>query len=190
MQVGARILRIFFAAAFAALAACSQQPATPSVAGLERIEHIIVIYVENRSFDHLYGLFPGADGIANATAEQYTQVDNDGKPLPYLPPVWKGREADPAFPKNLPNRPFQIDAAPINLPLSVPTRDLVFDRGMMGDGVIDLASIRRMIEAAGFDGPQEVEIFSAENWWKRDPAEVVTTCVERYQACCRAEADA
>ena len=72
----------------------------------------------------------------------------------------------------------------------VPTRDLVFDRGMMGDGVIDLAGIRRMIEAAGFDGPQEVEIFSAENWWKRDPAEVVTTCVERYQACCRAEADA
>src|SRR6266571_3645805 len=108
MRVGARILRILFAAAFAALAACSQQPATPSVAGLERIEHIIVIYVENRSFDHLYGLFPGANGIANATAEQYTQVDNDGKPLPYLPPVWKGRDPDPAFPKNLPNRPFQI----------------------------------------------------------------------------------
>jgi sugar phosphate isomerase/epimerase len=72
----------------------------------------------------------------------------------------------------------------------VPTRDLVFDRGMMGDGVIDLASIRRMIEAAGFDGPQEVEIFSAENWWKRDPAEVITTCIERYRACCRAGANA
>ena len=70
-------------------------------------------------------MFPGADGIANATVEQYTQVDYDGKPLPRLPPVWKGRDADPAFPTNLPNRPFRIDAPPISMPLSVPTRDLV-----------------------------------------------------------------
>jgi len=84
-----------------------------------------VIYAENRSFDNLYGLFPGANGIANATPEQYTQVDNDGKVLPHLPPVWKGKDADPAFPKDLPNRPFRIDSAPINLPLSVATRALV-----------------------------------------------------------------
>ncbi len=43
----------------------------------------------------------------------------------------------------------------------VPTRDLLLDRGMMGDGVIDLRSIRSMIESAGYDGPQEVEIFSS-----------------------------
>ncbi len=84
-----------------------------------------MIYAENRSFDNLYGLFPGANGIANATPEQYTQVDNDGKVLPHLPPVWKGKDADPAFPKDLPNRPFRIDSAPISLPLSVATRDLV-----------------------------------------------------------------
>jgi len=66
----------------------------------------------------------------------------------------------------------------------VPTRDLVSDRGMMGDGVIDLRGFRRMIEAAGFHGPQEVEIFSAENWWKRPGDEVLRTCIERYQACC------
>ncbi len=107
-----------------ALAACSQQPATPP-SGLEKIDHIVVIYAENRSFDNLYGLFPGANGIANATPAQYTQVDNDGKPLPYLPPVWKGRDPDPAFPRNLPNKPFRIDAPPINLPLSVATRDLI-----------------------------------------------------------------
>src|ERR1700736_4086489 len=121
MHVG---VRIPLAAAFAALAACSQQPATP-IAGLDRIEHIIVIYAENRSFDNLYGLFPGANGIAAATPAQYTQVDNDGKPLPYLPPVWKGRDPDPAFPRNLPNKPFRIDAPPIDLPLSVATRDLI-----------------------------------------------------------------
>lgn len=66
----------------------------------------------------------------------------------------------------------------------VPTRDMLTDRGMMGDGVIDLKSIRRRIEAAGFHGAQEVEIFSAENWWKRPADEVIATCVERYRSCC------
>lgn len=61
----------------------------------------------------------------------------------------------------------------------VPTRDLVFDRGMMGDGVIDIPEIRSWMEDAGYNGPVEVEIFSAEDWWKRDPNEVVRTCVER-----------
>ena len=67
----------------------------------------------------------------------------------------------------------------------VPTRDTAFDRGMMGDGVIDLSAIRRMVEAAGYHGPQEVEIFSAENWWKRDADEVLKICVERYNTICR-----
>lgn len=66
----------------------------------------------------------------------------------------------------------------------VPTRDLLLDRGMMGDGVIDLRGIRRMVEEAGFKGPQEVEIFSAENWWKRPGDEVIATCIERYRSAC------
>lgn len=66
----------------------------------------------------------------------------------------------------------------------VPTTDLLLDRGMMGDGVIDLRGIRAAIEAAGFLGPQEVEIFSAENWWKRPGDEVLRTCVERYHSHC------
>jgi sugar phosphate isomerase/epimerase len=66
----------------------------------------------------------------------------------------------------------------------VPTRDLLTDRGMMGDGVADLKGIRRMVEAAGFTGHQEVEIFSAENWWKRPGDEVLRTCVERYNTVC------
>ena len=55
----------------------------------------------------------------------------------------------------------------------MPTKDLLLDRGMMGDGVIDLPGIRRMVEAAGFHGHQEVEIFSAEDWWKRPGDEVL-----------------
>jgi sugar phosphate isomerase/epimerase len=66
----------------------------------------------------------------------------------------------------------------------VPTRDLLLDRGMMGDGVIDLVALRGLINAAGFTGPEEVEIFSAENWWKRPPDEVVGTVVERFETAC------
>jgi phospholipase C len=108
------------------LAGCAAPPVTQR-ATLDRVEHIIVIYAENRSFDNLYGLFPGANGLANATPVQYTQVDRDGTPLPHLPPVWKGKnpEPDPAFPRDPPNHPFRIDAPPINLPLSDKTRDLI-----------------------------------------------------------------
>jgi sugar phosphate isomerase/epimerase len=66
----------------------------------------------------------------------------------------------------------------------VPTTDLLLDRGMMGDGVIDIPRIRSWMEAAGYRGPHEVEIFSANNWWKRDPDEVLATCVERHGSVC------
>jgi sugar phosphate isomerase/epimerase len=66
----------------------------------------------------------------------------------------------------------------------VPTRDLLFDRGMMGDGVVDLKLFRADIEAAGFHGPQEVEIFSAQNWWLRPGEEVLATCIERFRTVC------
>lgn len=65
-----------------------------------------------------------------------------------------------------------------------PTRDLVTDRGMMGDGVIDLAVIRTMVEAGGFDGLAEVEIFSAGDWWTREPDEVLSVMVERARSAC------
>ncbi len=63
----------------------------------------------------------------------------------------------------------------------VPTNDFLLDRGMMGDGVIDLKSIRAMVETAGYRGFCEVEIFSGRNWWKRDPDEVLKTCIKRHQ---------
>jgi sugar phosphate isomerase/epimerase len=65
----------------------------------------------------------------------------------------------------------------------VPTRDLLNDRGMMGDGVIDLPRIRSWVEAAGYSGFDEVEIFSELDWWQRDPDEVLRTCKERHQRC-------
>ena len=66
----------------------------------------------------------------------------------------------------------------------VPTTDMLNDRGMMGDGVIDIAGLRKSVEAQGFSGLNEVEIFSAENWWKRDGDEVMRTIIERASNCC------
>ena len=65
----------------------------------------------------------------------------------------------------------------------VPTRDLLNDRGMMGDGLIDFKGFRRAVEAAGFTGPQEVELFS-HHWWGKSGDEVIRTCIERFDALC------
>ena len=62
----------------------------------------------------------------------------------------------------------------------VPTRDMLLDRGMMGDGVIDLPRIRELVHNAGYRGLTEVEIFSAENWWKKPGDDVLRTCIERF----------
>ncbi|MER9335789.1 sugar phosphate isomerase/epimerase [Mesorhizobium sp. M0293] len=64
------------------------------------------------------------------------------------------------------------------------TRDVLLDRGMMGDGVADLRAIRAGVEGAGYAGPCEVEIFSANNWWKRDPGEVLDVMIERFHSLC------
>jgi sugar phosphate isomerase/epimerase len=61
----------------------------------------------------------------------------------------------------------------------VPTRDLLTDRGMMGDGVIDIPLIRSWVESVGYDGLYEVEIFSALNWWTLNADDVMRTVKER-----------
>lgn len=62
-----------------------------------------------------------------------------------------------------------------------PTTDLLNDRGMMGDGVIDIPKIRGWVEAQGFAGYSEVEIFSIGNWWQREHAQVLDTCIARHK---------
>ena len=98
------------AAALAASPAAAEPP--KPVPGLDKIKHIVVIYLENRSFDHLYGLFPGANGLANADATS-VQVDRDGKPYEVLPPVMNTNLKPPAvdarFPTNLPNKPYRAE---------------------------------------------------------------------------------
>jgi acid phosphatase len=100
----------------AALAGCATQapiPATGRDAALQRVGHVVVIYAENHSFDNLYGLFPGAEGIEQATAEQKTQLDHDGTPLKELIVFGREGKPDPRFPR-MPNAPFRIDAPPMS----------------------------------------------------------------------------
>jgi acid phosphatase len=100
--------------------------------GIDNIQTIVVIYAENRSFDNLYGAFPGANGLQNVTAANSTQVDRDGSVLKELPPIWGGLTAKGVTPpvtqaqtEHLPNQIFAIDDPKgFNTPLSVTTNDL------------------------------------------------------------------
>jgi len=99
--------------------------------GLDAIETVVVIYAENRSFDNMYGLFPGANGVPGRNASSdglyYPQRDFDGKVLSVLPPAWGGLTANgqpvtltQAQSTGMPNKPFQIDD----------------DTGLNGSGVV------------------------------------------------------
>jgi acid phosphatase len=129
----------------AVIAAAGTQSANADVANaisagaaLGNIKNIVVIYAENRGFDNLYGLFPGANGVPGvnptSTSAYVPQKDIDNSTLPVLPPTWGGMTAagqslviTQAQTANLPNKPFQIDDAnsPIAMPQSVISRDLV-----------------------------------------------------------------
>jgi phospholipase C len=99
---------------------------------LAKIQTFVVIYAENRSFDNLYGHFPGANGLQNVTPEMARQIDRDGSVLHELAPVWGGLTAPGVTPPvtqaqtdHLPNAPFAIDdPAGFNQALSVTTHDL------------------------------------------------------------------
>ena len=72
---------------------------------LDKVKHVVVIYLENHSFDNLYGSFAGANGLSDARAAQIIQVDSMGKPYTFLPAI----PGTTAFPTNLPNHFFDID---------------------------------------------------------------------------------
>lgn len=114
--------------------ALASVPVTASAAppNYDKIDTVVVIYAENRSFDNLYGGFPGANGLANLSSGQVRQLDRDGKPLAELPPAWGGLTAKGVTPPvteeqsaHLANASFAIDDPKgFNEQTSVITRDL------------------------------------------------------------------
>src|SRR3954447_25520472 len=113
----------------ATIAACTTPTNQDKVAA---IQNVVVIYAENRSFDNLYGSFPGANGLQNASSAATQQIDRTGTAFTELPPVWDGLTAKGVTPAvtqaqtaHLPNQPFGIDdPSGFNQPLSVSTHDL------------------------------------------------------------------
>ncbi|AHF14306.1 alkaline phosphatase family protein [Niabella soli] len=73
--------------------------------GIGKIKHLVVVYMENRSFDNLYGEFKGANGLKNARKGNFIQVNEKGIPYEYLPAIPRNN----SFPTNLPNKLFNID---------------------------------------------------------------------------------
>lgn len=63
---------------------------------------------------------------------------------------------------------------------NVPTSDLLLDRGLMGEGCIPVQKIRGWVESAGFNGFNEVEIFS-NRWWASDQKEFLKKIIEAYK---------
>ena len=125
-------------AALASLSGCASAPhGGGDTSKLQRIQHLVVIYAENHSFDNLYGLFPGANGISRATPEQMTQLDHDGSPLRELIVFGRDGKPDPAFPR-MPNRPFRIDAPPVSRPPTTlvpsPIHDYFYNQEQINGG--------------------------------------------------------
>jgi acid phosphatase len=87
-------------------------PTSVAATKLDGINHLVVIYQENWSFDSLYGKFPGANGLARA-GDSARQVDKSGQLYTVLPRPMDTRPSphvpDPRFPANLPNAPFDLE---------------------------------------------------------------------------------
>jgi len=102
---------------------------------IKKVNHVVVIYMENHSFDNLYGEFPGANGLTNASKESVTQLDRDGNPYQYLPAIPRSSE----FPTNIPNGYFNIDQY---VPSDKETPDVTHryyqERTQINNGVMNL----------------------------------------------------
>jgi phospholipase C len=125
-------MKVRFLLAAATVALLTPGCAQNSPPGIGSINNIVVIFAENRSFDDLYGSFPGANGLKQAQPGSFTQVDRDGSVMKELPPVWQGLTAAGVTPPvteaataHLPNQPFAIDDPQgFHQPLNIVTRDL------------------------------------------------------------------
>ena len=97
MRFRSRLAALCFALV---LAGCATGPGPQTgSAKLQKINHVVVIYAENHIFDNMFGMFPGANGVANAKPENYVQRDHDGSVLPELVVFGRDGKPDPAFPR-------------------------------------------------------------------------------------------
>ena len=130
--------RFVISLAICATATCARAAAQEQENPFARIGHVVVIFTENRSFDHVFGLFPGAEGINSA--QHPPQVDFDGRPLTALPRP----RADDRFPRRLPNAPFRLEPfVDIDGHTMDPVHDFYLEQEQIDGGKMD-----RFVEAS------------------------------------------
>ena len=101
-----RARRLLGVAVFCGLAVACARGGTDRVDARVPIDHIVVLFLENRSFDHLFGTYPGAEGLA---AYHGKQTGANGATYATLPlPLGHDGKPDPRFPPDLPNAPFPM----------------------------------------------------------------------------------
>jgi phospholipase C len=116
-----------------ACAAAGSRTPPAATTDLTRIGHIVVIYLENRSFDNLYGQFAGADGFATPTAPIAPQLDESDRPYTALP-----QTDDGGFPAGLPNKPFDITRyIPADRPTQSPVHRFYQEQAQIDGGRMD-----------------------------------------------------
>lgn len=122
---------------FAPAALAGEAADAPAANPFSRIGHIVVVVMENRSFDHVFGLFPGAEGVAGA---HNPQVDRDGRPLPGF--------TVPGETTARPNAPFLIDPATASAPDEIdPVHQFYVEQEQINGGRMD-----RFVEASNAAG--------------------------------------
>ena len=99
-----RLAAIAVASAVTFTAACSDSTSPSSSQDITKLNHIVVIYLENHSFDNLYGQFAGAEGLSSAAAMAHAQIDLTGAVYTTLP-----QTTTSPFPTTIPNGAFNID---------------------------------------------------------------------------------
>jgi len=127
------------------------QPDAPTAPAPATVEHVIVVYLENRTVDHLYSGLAGVDGIFSPGG-RVPQVDRNGKVYPTLPRAlfsltYQGLGApvdalpglpDPRFPTGLPNEPFAIEPyVPLNHLVGTPVHRFYEHQLQMNGGKMD-----------------------------------------------------
>jgi acid phosphatase len=115
------VLSLLIVVALALIPAAGGSAAAAGADGLSRINHIVVIYQENHSFDNLYGSWEGVNGLRNAPAARTVQVNQAGTPYdcllqndvnltsPPLPATCTDTTTGTTFTSHFRNRPFTID---------------------------------------------------------------------------------
>lgn len=136
MSRARKIVGLAAAALMSVTTARAGEEKAPAANPFSRIGHIVVVIMENRSFDHVFGLFPGAEGIADAP---FPQVDRDGRALSKLP--------IPGETTQRPNAPFLIDGAPPPAERIDPVHQFYIEQEQINGGRMD-----RFVEASNAGG--------------------------------------